>query len=331
MSLLGEGGVVNRALLIGINRYESIGHLRGCINDVTNVRHLLLTYFGFKVENISVLVDSSAQRARIEKRINWLFDGAQSGGNLVLHFSGHGSYIRDFNGDEGRRKLNDTEDELICLYNMDWRNRDSYIIDDDLGEWLKKKPDGVDLTVILDSCHSGTGTREVGLAPPPHLAPYPASHPGHGRGKDAPPVSSSGGIGWNGGGNGGGISWSGERSLAAEVQSRFQPPPVDIALRIDEREVLERRRLGSGKPSSPLNHTLLSGCRDDQTSADAYIGGGYNGAFTYYLCKTVREAQGQISQSDLISRVRQSLQFKGFEQRPQLNGPKGFQQKRFLR
>lgn len=42
-------------------------------------------------------------------------------------------------------------------------------------------------------------------------------------------------------------------------------------------------------PINPINHVLFSACRDNQTSADAYIGGSYNGAFTYYFCKHLRD------------------------------------------
>ena len=40
----------NKALLIGINTYKLAGaDLQGCVNDVTNIRDILLKYFGFAV------------------------------------------------------------------------------------------------------------------------------------------------------------------------------------------------------------------------------------------------------------------------------------------
>ena len=38
-----------------------------------------------------------------------------------------------------------------------------------------------------------------------------------------------------------------------------------------------------------MNHVLYSGCRDNQTSADANSGGSYNGAFTYYTKRFIKE------------------------------------------
>lgn len=35
-----------KALLVGINEYESISDLRGCLNDVSYIRHVLVSMFG---------------------------------------------------------------------------------------------------------------------------------------------------------------------------------------------------------------------------------------------------------------------------------------------
>ena len=41
--------MANRAVLVGINKYQMANaDLNGCVNDVTNVRDILLKFFGFK-------------------------------------------------------------------------------------------------------------------------------------------------------------------------------------------------------------------------------------------------------------------------------------------
>src|SRR5512133_2285422 len=106
----------NKALLVGINKYRLPGSaLQGCLNDVTNMRHMLLTYFGFTVEEIRVVVDERATKNAIIERLEWLAEGARPGGRLVFHYSGHGSQIRDRHGDE----LKDRMDEILCPYDMD--------------------------------------------------------------------------------------------------------------------------------------------------------------------------------------------------------------------
>src|SRR5208337_4890722 len=84
-----------------------------------------------------------------------LLGGAQAGDNLVFHYSGHGSQVRDAEGDE----LDDGKDEVICPADFNWT--DGFIKDDDLAALIGGLKKGVRLEVILDSCHSGTGTREI--------------------------------------------------------------------------------------------------------------------------------------------------------------------------
>src|SRR5439155_24598931 len=102
------------------------------------------------------LLNQKVNKNEVTKQLKWLFKDVGAGDRVVLHFSGHGSYIPDEDGDE-----DDHLDELICLYDMDWDNPNSYLKDDDLREWTKDLPKGAILTVILDNCHSGTGTRMI--------------------------------------------------------------------------------------------------------------------------------------------------------------------------
>jgi hypothetical protein len=63
---------------------------------------------------------------------------------------------------------------------------------------------------------------------------------------------------------------------------------------------------------------LWAGCKDNQTSADAYINGAYNGAFTYNFGKHMRDTGGRISRKELLGRIRQSLRHNNYSQVPQL-------------
>lgn len=145
---------MKKALLVGINKYAMVGNdLAGCVNDVLDMRDVLIKYRGFAVEDIRVVTDERATLGNIFDRLKWLTEGATSGDSLVFHFSGHGSQVRDRNGDE----LKDGMDEILCPHDMDWDG--IFISDDDLQDAFSKLPQGVTLDVILDSCHSGTATR----------------------------------------------------------------------------------------------------------------------------------------------------------------------------
>ncbi len=262
--------MTKRALLVGVNDYRGISDLRGCVNDVTNVRNVLKTYYGYTNADIRVLVDDRANKANILQRLEGMVAVSEAGDTLTFHFSGHGSQIRDRNGDE----LEDGMDELICPWDMNWDN--GFITDDTLNDVFTPLKDGVHLEVILDCCHSGTAMRDIGLGRPAELGP------------ENPTLS------------------------------RFLPPPVDIRSRHEgeEDELATPRTFRGGSTSK---HILWSGCRADQTSADAFIGGTYNGAFSFYFCKHIREAAGRVGRKDLLTRVRNSLGHQGYSQVPQLD------------
>lgn len=140
---------MKNALLIGINNYPGTGSdLSGCLNDVADALTTLKTA-GF---SCTTYKDTTAKRSAIISAFKSLISGARSGDSLVLYYSGHGSQVRDASGDES-----DGYDEVICP--ADWPQ---YVSDDDLRSILATVPKGVTVDVILDCCHSGTGTREIG-------------------------------------------------------------------------------------------------------------------------------------------------------------------------
>jgi len=66
---------------------------------------------------------------------------------------------------------------------------------------------------------------------------------------------------------------------------------------------------------------LIAACRDDQASADAWIDGGYHGAHTYHLCRTLANGTRDLSYRALVSAAGTALSRAGFDQVPQLEGP----------
>ena len=123
------------------------------MNDVLLMSKTLREQYGFTGDScVKLLTDERANTAGIRKGLEWLTGDASPGDSLVFHFSGHGSQVRDIDGDE----LSDNLDEIICPYDMDWNDP---FTDDDLAEVCGKVPKGALFTIILDCCHSGTGLR----------------------------------------------------------------------------------------------------------------------------------------------------------------------------
>ncbi|MEW6607221.1 MAG: caspase family protein [bacterium] len=271
-----------KALLVGINKYKYVSCLRGCVNDVKNMNHILQTYFEFKQENIRSLIDESVTRDHLMSRLSWLIDDAEPGDVLVFHFSGHGSQIIDRGVLD---ELNDHRDEILCLYDMDFRNANSFLTDDDFSKTFNRLPKGVNLSVIIDSCHSGTATREI-------------------------------------------ESLQREVKATPTIQYRYLLPPDDIALRERSIPISVRRftkSVGRNCADVGINHILLAACEDRESAADAYIADSFNGAFSYNLCKWIRDTNGNLTYQDLIIRVQRSLLHNGFAQKPQLEGPRELQ------
>ena len=74
----------------------------------------------------------------------------------------------------------------------------------------------------------------------------------------------------------------------------------------------------AAKQEAPATHQILwSGCKANQTSADAYFSGRYNGAFTYYFVKVMNETKNKLPRSAVVERMRAAMKGK-FSQVPQL-------------
>jgi metacaspase-1 len=142
--------MAKKALCVGINDYPYDGNdLNGCVNDAHAWADLLVEEFGFPRGDVKLLTDSQAKKSSIVQGIKDLLAGAKSDDVLVFSNSSHGSYVADTNQDEPKY------DEVLCPYDI----AESAIVDDELRELFSGVAEGVRLTVISDSCFSGTVTR----------------------------------------------------------------------------------------------------------------------------------------------------------------------------
>ena len=157
-----------RALLVGINKYAAPGcNLSGCVNDIWDMYELLTKDYGFEPDNVRVIIDERATFDNILERLKWLIKSSEAGDESVYYHSGHGSQCRDRNGDE----LSDQLDECLVTHDHDW---DDPFIDDILHDTFKELDKKAFLSVIVDTCHSGTISR--GLVPGNHGVPADESY-----------------------------------------------------------------------------------------------------------------------------------------------------------
>lgn len=98
---------------------------------------------------------------------------------------------------------------------------------------------------------------------------------------------------------------------------RFLPPENDVmALRAMILPV--RRRVFY--PETTMNHVLLTGCNALEYSFDAYIGGRFNGAMTFFTTHLLR-GEPQQTWAELHKALREILPSTAYPQSPQLEGP----------
>lgn len=156
-----------KALCVGINDYghaSGMGmpdlNLKGCVNDAHDWANLLVRHYDFSVADITLLTDAQATRENILKGLKDLLAGARSGDVRVFTNSSHGIFHTDVSGDEEEieiemfgKSFKGKFDEAICPYDYP-----KLIIDDELKELCDSVGDGVNFTIISDSCFSGTLT-----------------------------------------------------------------------------------------------------------------------------------------------------------------------------
>jgi len=137
------------AVVIGIERYQNLPKSDFSYNDAKIVRGYLKA-LGFADRNIEFVTDEKATRSGIEKTVEkWLPNRTMKASKVLVYYSGHGSpdpetgepYIVPTDGDPNY--LSSTGYPLKRLY----------------GELAKLKVE--EITVILDSCFSGSGGRSV--------------------------------------------------------------------------------------------------------------------------------------------------------------------------
>ncbi|KAG6006085.1 hypothetical protein E4U21_007382 [Claviceps maximensis] len=280
-----------KALLIGINYFGQRGQLRGCINDVRNMTSYLAEHFGYRREDMVILTDdqqnpmSQPTKQNILRAMHWLVKDARPNDSLFFHYSGHGGQTKDLDGDEA-----DGYDEVI--YPVDFRQT-GHITDDEMHRiMVTPLQGGVRLTAIFDSCHSGTALdlpyiySTQGILKEPNLAKE--------AGQGLLGVISSYSQGDLGG-------------VANNIMSFFK--------KATSGDDAYARTLAT--KTSPADVIMLSGSKDDQTSADATIASQATGAMSWAFMTALKK-NPQQSYVQLLNSIRDELATK-YTQKPQLS------------
>ena len=99
---------VQRALLIGIGKYEALPRLPGSHNDIELVHQVLVSRFGFSEKYIRTVTDERATRKNVLAAFSQIVQDAGPNDVVYIHYSGHGYQVKDLNGDEPDDQLDET-------------------------------------------------------------------------------------------------------------------------------------------------------------------------------------------------------------------------------
>ena len=149
--------LATRGLVIGIDAYVELDALQGAVSDARDVASALE---GSGVQDLVVLENGAATRARIEDEWWSLVRRADPGDTLVLTYAGHG-------GQEPERvpgAERDGRDEVLLLggFRSSGPGTRERIFDDELNQWFVEAGErGLRVVFVADSCHSGTLTRSI--------------------------------------------------------------------------------------------------------------------------------------------------------------------------
>lgn len=251
--------MTKKALCVGINDYPfgEANDLRGCVNDANNWASLLKNHFDFT--DVKQLLNADATKSNILAGLKGLLKGVKAGDILVFTNASHGTYLADRDGDEPKY------DEAICPHDTD----KNLLVDDELRELFRSIPKSVRLTVISDSCHSGSVTRVA---------------------------------------------------VNEYRRNRQLKPSVFGGIELSTSQLRAARGTNEKHPESGMKEILLSGCKSNQTSADAYIANDYHGAMSYYAISAITAASFKLTYSDLHKTLVSTLEDENYDQVPQLEG-----------
>ncbi|MDB5005398.1 MAG: hypothetical protein JWQ34_3623 [Mucilaginibacter sp.] len=119
--------------------------------------------------------------------------------------------------------------------------------------------------------------------------------------------------------------------LLPEIKIKTIIPPADIQWRINTAISKKVSTMGFKNAAESLNVALVSGCKSDQTSADATFNARANGALSYFLLLELKKAQGLSKPlNKIVENVNNTLRQQRYEQQPQIEGSMFVQNRSFL-
>ena len=274
------------ALLVGINEYDRrspVSSLQGCTNDVKAMKAYLESQAGDKTQlHTRVLLDEQATRQAVIDGFQEHLQQAKAGDSVLFYYAGHGSQNRapeEFWPIMPSR-LNET---LVCY---DSRVSGSWdLADKELSNLIAEVSEqNPHITIVLDCCHSGSGTRgEKSVTPAPVFA-----------------------------------------KRRAPIDERDRPADsflLSIAELAQAEKSAATRSLDAGEAGWHLpqgRHVLMAACRDTEEASEYKAHGEPCGAFSHFLLDTLQKTNSPLTYRDLFNATSAKIRANVSAQAPQL-------------
>ena len=261
------------ALIVGIDAYAApLRALEGCVNDARAMEDLLERRYGAKC---AVLLNERATRQNIIDGFRGHLAQAGAGDSAVFFYAGHGSQVPTgglFATIEASGKLQ----SLVCI---DSRPDGYDLVDKDIAVLISELADkGAHVTLLMDSCHSGSISRAVddrGTATKPPLV------------------------------------------RSAPDRSDLHPQEAFVRRRnVSDAEALNMTlaSVEGFKPDVSGRHLLLAACESSQSSQE--VAEQRHGLFTLCLLQALGSSDEGLTYDELYARVR-SLQLQKIRAAPE--------------
>ena len=149
------------ALLVAIDKYHpdsSVPHLSGCKNDISRIDAFLSGRIEDGYQPL-ILTDEQATKKNIIAGFETHLAQATKDDSILFYYSGHGS--QSMTARKYWRSEPDKLDETLVAY--DSRTKEGRdLADKELAYLISKLAEsGAHITIIMDCCHSGDGTRKI--------------------------------------------------------------------------------------------------------------------------------------------------------------------------
>ena len=292
--------MTKRALLIGINYINSNAELQGCMNDIENIYKLLLNKYQYKSENVMLMTDKTKIKPTKNNIIKYLTQLIQNSNadnttdTLYFHYSGHGTNILDtMDQDEI-----DNFDE--CLVPIDYA-KNGLIVDDVIRKIVKQLNPAKKIIMIVDACNSGSIVDlkyEVDCQSVQHSVSLDDENNTENNNENNTENNTEN---------------NDDQSQQNEDDYLYHDWTYDFQLS------------QYNNYSTNANIFSLSGCRDDQLSADAYINNKFQGALTHCFIKVLTQNNYVIKLKYLLKDIHCMLQILGYSQKPVIQTSKPIQ------